>query len=98
MSNQIGGDETEQIENVPSVGPSLVGDLLSGQLDSWRVVICKIEKDGDQLLVRGENGHVVERVETDVWTTSGFYDTAVLDLSGIADRVNEAIAREYGEL
>ena len=98
MSNQIGADETEQIENVPSVGPSLIGDLLSGQLDSWRVVICKIEKDGDQLLVCGENGHVVERVETDVWTTSGFYDTAVKDLSRIADAINEAIAREYGEL
>jgi hypothetical protein len=98
MSNQIGDDETEQIENVPSVGPSLIGDLLSGQLDSWRVVICKIEKDGDHLLVRGESGHVVERVETDVWTTSGFYDSAIKDLTKIADRVNEAIAREYGGL
>ena len=86
------------IENVPSVGPSLVGDLLSGQLDSWTVVICRIKKDGEDLLVCGENGQVVERVDTDVWTTSGFYDTAVKDLSGIADRVNEAIAREYGEL
>ena len=98
MSNQIGDDETEQIENVPSVGPSLIGDLLSGQLDSWHVGICKIEKDGSDLLVCGENGHVVERVETDVWTTSGFYDTAVKDLSRIADAINEAIAREYGEL
>ena len=98
MSNQIGDDETEQIENVPSVGPSLIGDLLSGQLDSWRVVICKIEKDGDQLLVCGENGQVVGRVDTDVWTTSGFYDTAVKDLAKIADKINSAIAAEYGEL
>ena len=98
MSNQIEEDEIEQLETIPSVGPSLIGDLLSGQLDSWRVVICKIEKDGDQLLVCGENGHVVERVETDVWTTSGFYDSAIKDLTKIADRVNSAIASEYGEL
>ena len=98
MSDQIGDDEIEQLETAPNVGPSLIGDLLTGELDSWRVAICKIEKDGSDLLVCGENGHVVERVETDVWTTSGFYDTAVKDLSRIADAINEAIAREYGEL
>jgi hypothetical protein len=98
MSNQIEEDEIEQLETIPSVGPSLIGDLLSGQLDSWRVVICKIEKDGDQLLVCGENGHLIKRVNTDVWTTSGFYDSAIKDLTKIADRVNEAIAAEYGEL
>jgi len=98
MSNQIEEDEIEQLETIPSVGPSLIGDLLSGQLDSWRVVICKIEKDGDELLVCGENGHLIKRVNTDVWTTSGFYDSAIKDLTKIADRVNEAIAAEYGEL
>ena len=98
MSNQIEADEIEQLENTPSVGPSLVGDLITGELDSWRVVICKIEKDGDDLLVRGENGHLIKRVNTDVWTTSGFYDSAIKDLTKIADRVNEAIAAEYGEL
>jgi len=98
MSNQIGDDETEQIENVPSVGPSLVGDLLTGELDSWRVVICKIEKDGDDLLVRGETGQVVERVDTDVWTTSALSETEVKDLSKIADTINSAIASEYDDL
>jgi len=98
MSNQIGDDETEQIENVPSVGPSLIGDLLSGQLDSWRVVICKIEKDGDDLLVCGENGHLIKRVDTDVWTTTALSETEVKDLSRIADTINSAIASEYGEL
>ena len=98
MSNQIGDDETEQIENVPSVGPSLVGDLLTGELDSWRVVICKIEKDGDDLLVRGETGQVVERVDTDVWTTSALSETEVRDLARIADTINSAIASEYDDL
>ena len=99
MSDQIGGgDEIEQLETAPSVGPSLVGDLLSGQLDSWHLGICEVRKDGDDLLVRGENGHLIKRVNTDVWTTSGFYDSAIKDLTKIADRVNEAIAAEYGEL
>ena len=99
MSNQNGDDEMRELtETGLDVGPGVVGDLLIGELDSWHVGICEVEKDGDQLLVCGENGHVVERVETDVWTTSGFYDTAVKDLSRIADTINEAIAREYGAL
>ena len=98
MSDQTEDDEIEQLENVPSVGPSLIGDLLSGQLDSWRVAICKIEKDGSDLLVCDENGQVVERVNTDVWKTSALYDTAVKDLTKIADRTNSAIASEFGDL
>ena len=105
MSKEIEADEIEQlvteavnVEAIPSVTSGIVGDLLTGELDSWRVVICRIKKDDDDLLVCGEDGQVVERVETDVWTTSGFYDTAVKDLSRIADAINEAIAREYGEL
>ena len=98
MSNQIGGDETEQCETIPSVGPSLVGDLLNGELDSWRVVICEIVKDGGDLLVYGENGHLVKRVNTDVWTKSALSENEVRDLAKIADTINSAIASEYGEL
>jgi len=105
MSNQIGDDEIEQlvteainVEAAPSVGPSLVGDLLTGELDSWHVGICKIKKDGDDLLVCGENGQVVERVDTDVWTTSALSETEVKDLSRIADTINSAIASEEDDL
>ena len=98
MSNQIGDDDIEQCETVPSVGPSLVGDLLNGELDSWRVVICKIEKDGEDLLVCGETGQVVERVDTDVWTKSALSGTEVKDLAKIADKTNSAIAAEYSEI
>ena len=98
MSNQTEDDEIEQLETAPSVGPSLVGDLLNGELDSWRVVICKIVKDGDDLLVCGETGQVVERVDTDVWTTSALSGTEVKDLAKIADKTNSAIASEYDEL
>ena len=99
MSNQTEDDEIEQLETAPSVGPSLIGDLLNGELDSWRVVICKIKKDDDDLLVCGENGQVVERVDTDVWTTSVlFEDTEVKDLAKIADAINGAIASECSEL
>ena len=99
MSNQIeADDEIEQLENVPSVGPSLVGDLLIGELDSWRVVICEIKKDDDDLLVCGENGHLIKRVDTDVWTTSALSETEVKDLARIADTINNAIASEYSEL
>ena len=98
MSDQIGGDEIEQCETVPSVGPSLVGDLLNGELDSWRVVICEVVKDDDDLLVCGESGQVVERVDTDVWTTSALSETEVKDLAKITDAINSAIASEYGAL
>ena len=105
MTNQNGDDEIEQlvteavnVEAIPSVTSGIVGDLLNGELDSWRVVICKIEKDGEDLLVCGENGQVVERVDTDVWTKSALSETEVKDLAKIADTVNSAIASEHGEL
>jgi hypothetical protein len=98
MTNQNGDDEIEQLETAPSVGPSLIGDLLNGELDSWRVVICKIKKDDEDLLVYGENGHLVERIDTDVWTTSALSETEVKDLAEIADTINSAIASEHGEL
>ena len=105
MSNQTEDDEIEQlvteavnVEAIPSVTSGIVGDLLNGELDSWRVVICKIEKDGEDLLVCGENGQVVERVDTDVWTKSALSGTEVKDLSKIADTINSAIASEYSEI
>ena len=105
MSNQIGDDEIEQlvteavnVEAIPSVTSGIVGDLLIGELDSWHVGICEVVKDGDDLLVCGENGQVVERVDTDVWTTSVLSETEVKDLAKIADTINSAIASEYGEL
>ena len=98
MTNQIGDDEIEQCETIPSVTSGIVCDLLTGELDSWRVVICRIKKDGDDLLVCGESGQVVERVDTDVWTTSALSGTEVKDLAEIADTINSAIASEYGEL
>ena len=106
MSNQIDDDEIKQlvteavnVETAPSVDSGIVGDLLTGKLDSWRVGICEVREDGEDLLVCGENGQVVERVDTDVWTTSALSeDTEVKDLARIADTINSAIASEYGEL
>ena len=106
MSNQIDDDDIEQlvteainVEAAPRVSAGIVGDLLIGELDSWHLGICKIEKDGEDLLVCGENGQVVERVDTDVWTTSALSeDTEVKDLARIADTINSAIASEYGDL
>ena len=105
MSNQIDDDDIEQlvteavnVEAIPSVTSGIVGDLLNGELDSWRVVICRIKKDDDDLLVCGENGQVVERIDTDVWTKSALSETEVKDLAKIADTVNSAIASEHGEL
>jgi len=98
MTNQIGDDEIEQCETIPSVTSGIVGDLLTGELDSWRVVICEIVKDGGDLLVYGENGHLVKRVNTDVWTKSALSENEVRDLAKIADTINSAIASEYGEL
>ena len=106
MSNQIDDDDIEQlvteavnVETAPSVGPSLIGDLLIGELDSWHLGICVVRKDGNDLLVHGETGQVVDRVDTDVWTTSTLSeDTEVKDLARIADTINSAIASECGEL
>ena len=105
MSNQICDDEIEQlvteavnVEAIPSVTSGIVGDLLTGELDSWRVVICEIVKDGGDLLVYGENGHLVKRVNTDVWTKSALSDSEVKDLAEIADTINSAIAAEHNDL
>ena len=106
MSNQIEDDDeieqsvTKTTEIEPDVGPGVVGDLLIDELDSWHVGICKIEKDDDdRLIILGEDGQVVERVNTDVWTTSTLaQDTEVKDLAKIADKTNSAIASEYDEL
>ena len=80
------------------VGPGVVGDLLIGELDSWHVGICEVKKDDDDLLVYGENGHLVKRVNTDVWKTSTLSDTEVKDLDKIAGMIDSAIASEYDEL
>jgi hypothetical protein len=106
MSNQIEDDEIEQLVNEGAnfetalcVNSAIVGDLLINELDSWHVGICEVVKDDDDLLVYGENGHVVDRVDTDVWTTSVlFEDTEVKDLAKIADAINGAIASECSEL
>ena len=104
MSNQTEDDEIEQsvtktTEIEPDVGPGVVGDLLIGELDSWHLGICEVVKDDDDdLLVCGEDGQVVERIDTDVWTKSALSGTEVKDLAEIADTINSAIASEYGAL
>ena len=106
MSNQIEADEIAQFANEAAnpetalcVNSAIVGDLLIGELDSWHLGICAVKTDGYNLLVCDENGQVVDRVDTDVWTTSTLaYDAEVKDLATIADMVNSAIASEYCEL
>ena len=99
MTNQNGDDEMRELtEAEPDVGPGVVGDLLIGELDSWHVGICVVEKDDEDLLVYGENGHLVKRVNTDVWKTSTLSDTEVKDLDKIAGMIDSAIASEYDEL
>ena len=106
MSDQIEADEIAQFANEAAnpetalcVNSAIVGDLLIGELDSWHLGICVVKTDGYNLLVCDENGQVVDRVDTDVWTTSTLaYDAEVKDLATIADMVNSAIASEYGDL
>ena len=103
MSNQIEDDEIEQLGNEAAnpetalcVNFNIVGDLLIGELDSWHLGICEVKKDDDDLLVCDEDGQVVERVDTDVWTTSTLFDgIEAKDLAKIADMINSAIASEY---
>ena len=99
-NNQTEDDEMrEWTETEPGVGPGVVGDLLIGELDSWHVGICEVKKDDDDLLVCGEDGRVVERVDTDVWTTSTLFEgIEAKDLAKIADMINSAIASEEDEL
>ena len=108
MSNQIEDDEIEQLGNEVAiletalcVNSAIVGDLLIGEIDSWHLGICEVKTGDtdDQLIILGENGHVVGRVDTDVWTTSTLFDgIEAKDLAKIADKTNSAIASEYGEL
>ena len=108
MTNQIEDDEIEQPvtkaanpETALCVNFNIVGDLLIGELDSWHLGICEVKTGDtdDQLIILGEDGRVVERVDTDVWTTSTpFENTEFKDLAEIADAINSAIASEYGAL
>ena len=108
MSDQIEADEIAQFANEAAnpetalcVNSAIVGDLLIGELDSWHLGICavKTRDTDDQLTILGENGQVVERVDTDLWTTSTLFDgIEVKDLAKIADAINGAIASECGEL
>ena len=86
----------------PCVDPSIVGDLLIGELFQWHVGFCvvKTPRDtDDRLIILGENGQVVERVDTDVWTTSTLFDgIEAKDLVKIADTINSAIASEHSEI
>ena len=85
----------------PCVDPGIVGDLLIGELFQWQVGFCvvKTRDTDDRLTILGENGQVVDRVDTDVWTTSTlFEDTEVKDTAKIADMINSSIASEYDEL
>ena len=99
MSNQTEDDEMRELTEIePDVGPGVVGELLIGELDSWHVGICEVVKDDDDLLVCGEDGRVVERIDTDVWTTSVLSDTEVKDLDKIAVMIDSAIESEEDEL
>jgi hypothetical protein len=106
VSNQIEDDEIEQPvtkaanpETALCVNINIVCDLLIGELDSWHLGICEVVKDDDELVILGENRHVVGRVDTDVWTTSTLFDgIEAKDLAKIADAINSAIAAEYAEL
>jgi hypothetical protein len=108
MSNQIEDDEIEQLGNEVAiletalcVNSAIVGDLLIGEIDSWHLGICEVKTRDteDQLIILGQNNHVVGRIDTDVWTNSVlFEDTEVKDLAKIADKTNSAIAAEYSEI
>jgi len=108
MSNQIEDDEIEQLGNEVAiletalcVNSAIVGDLLIGEIDSWHLGICEVKTGDtdDQLVILGQNRHVVGRIDTDVWTNSVlFEDTEVKDLAKIADKTNSAIAAEYSEI
>ena len=108
MSNQIEDDEIEQLGNEVAihetalcVNSAIVGDLLIAELDSWHVGICEVKTldTEDELVILGQNNHVVGRIDTDLWTTSTLFDdTEVKDLAKIADKTNSAIASEYDEL
>ena len=100
MSNQNGDDEMRESTGL-DVGPGVVGDLLIGELDSWHVGICEVKTldTEDELVILGQNNHVVGRVDTDVWTTSTLFpDTEVKDTAKIADMINSAIEAEYSEI
>jgi len=108
MSNQIEDDEIEQLGNEVAiletalcVSAGIVGDLLTDELDSWHLGICEVKTldTEDELVILGQNRHVVGRIDTDVWTNSVlFEDTEVKDLAKIADKTNSAIAAEYSEI
>ena len=102
MSNQIGADEIAEFVTKAANFDTPSGVSVTVEFDDGTTMDHtwgKIEKDDDDLLVCDEDGQVVERVDTDVWTTSTLFDgIEAKDLAKIADTINSAIAAEYGAL
>jgi len=82
------------------VDASIVGELLLEELPYWDVGVCtiKVKEQNSDILVYGENNHLLTEVSTDVWRDGVLTDDKVKDLEAIADNVNDAIREEHDAL
>lgn len=91
--------------DTPKLDGSIVGELLLEELPEWWLGICRVEaqvnnNDDWEVVVYGENNHVIERVDITDYKKPSVLDPEqeVTDLYRVAQIVNTAVAEEYAEL
>lgn len=72
----------------------LIGELILGELPEWHSGVCRVQYDekNEDIVVHGENDHVVRRIDIAEYS---HYDP---NLTEIADVANDAIKSEQAEL
>lgn len=83
------------------ISSSVIGELILGELPFWQAGVCRVEHDDGAIVVRGENDHPVGSVKLSKYRDKPSVlgeGRMVLDLSAIADEVNEIAEEEHDEL
>lgn len=81
------------------ISASVIGELLLDELPYWSVGICRVEAEGDDMVVYGENDHPVARIDTKKHMRESPFDGAdVVNTEAVAAEVNEAIEWEHDAL
>jgi len=79
------------------VDANLLGDIVTGELESWYVGVCRVTfREGEDMFqVIGENDHVVGEVQLSQYNHGSHYGMQVADLTETAEEVNEIIEKEH---
>lgn len=85
----------------PEVDGGIIGQLLIGELPSWRAGVCDLypSEDGDSIIVYDtDSGSVANLIDARVYRGAITDDGEVIDLPAVAEKVNNSLAEVHNEL